>query len=282
MNGTPNGIVISEYYATLWNRTNGDEINAFVGTINDTKMVSFEIVGTVVSAPGFGVASTTDLYSDTFGSQFGFQVGQGGFALVNLDYLMNHTAIETVELFLVDTIPTATPDLIREDLETERGTHVYTLDNVDLATDFFAIHLFVSGINGITMVGFIMCIIMGLAAIALFLGSAVKEREPEYALFRAMGGTRKQVLSMVFGEFAGTIVAAIGISVILGLMFGYTMSILTFGISPFSPIIAEVLSLPLLMMVAIVALESIVMIASCYFPARRASNADPATILRNL
>ncbi len=282
LNGTANGIVISEYYSNLWNKTIGDELIALVGTVDDSIQLSFEITGMVVSAPGFGAASTTDLRSNTFGSQFGFQVGQGGFALVNLDYLMNQTAIETAELFLVDAVPTANTSLMSETLETERGTHVYTPHGFDIAADFFAIQLFVSGINGITMVGFIMCIIMGLTAITLFLGSAVYEREPEYALFRAMGGSRKQVLSMAFGEFAGTIVAAIGISVILGLMFGFSMGILTFGISPFSPVIGEVLALPVFMMVIIIALESAAMIASCYFPARRASNADPATILRNL
>ncbi|MHA1636931.1 MAG: FtsX-like permease family protein, partial [Candidatus Thorarchaeota archaeon] len=282
LNATANGIVISEYYSALWNKTIGDEITTIVGTEDDSTELIFEITGMVVSAPGFGAASATDLHSTTFGSQFGFQVGQGGFALVNLDYLMNQTAIEHAEMFLADIAITADTDLMRDTLETERGTHVYTPDGFDIAADFFAIQLFVSGINGITMIGFTMCIIMGLTAIALFLGSAVYEREPEYALFRAMGGSRKQVLSMAFGEFAGTIVAAIGISVILGLMFGFSMGILTFGISPFTPLNAEVLALPVFMMVTIIALESAVMIASCYFPARRASNADPATILRNL
>jgi ABC-type lipoprotein release transport system permease subunit len=87
---------------------------------------------------------------------------------------------------------------------------------------------------------------------------------------------------MVFGEFAGTVVAAIGISFILGIAFGYSMSILTFGISPFSPVLAEVLALPFSMMLTILILESIVLLASCYLPASRAGSIDPASALRNL
>jgi ABC-type antimicrobial peptide transport system permease subunit len=119
-------------------------------------------------------------------------------------------------------------------------------------------------------------------AIALFLGSAVLERRSEYAVFRALGGSQRQVISMVFGEFAGSVIAAISISVILGVVFGFSMSILTFGISPFSPVLPEILAYPFLMMLVTLAAESAVMIAACYIPAKRAGSIDPATALRNL
>ncbi len=282
LNATPDGIIISEYYSGLWNKTVGDHIQLTVGTLLGSRPLLFEVLGMMNSAPGFGVASTLDILSSTFGSQFGFQVGQGGFALVNLEFLMNMTSIETASLFLADTTPNVDIDTLVSSLELERNLHVYTPTGFDISSDFYAIQLFLSGISGLTMVGFLMTAIMGLTAIALFLGSAVIEREPEYALFRALGGTPKQVMSMVFGEFAGTVIAALGISTILGLVFGYLMGILTFGISPFSPVIGAVLALPVFMMIIILSLETLVMLAACYFPARRASRSDPATVLRNL
>jgi ABC-type antimicrobial peptide transport system permease subunit len=167
-------------------------------------------------------------------------------------------------------------------IEVERNTHVFTLETFDMSAESNSIQLFLSGIQGLTMISFILCAAMGLIAIALFLGSAVMEREPEYAVFRALGGTKKQVISMVFGEFAGSVVAAIAISVLLGFVFGYTMSILTLGLSPFLPVLPEVLSFPYIMMMVVLSLESVVMLLSTYLPARRAGSTDPASVLRNL
>ncbi|MHA1576922.1 MAG: FtsX-like permease family protein, partial [Candidatus Thorarchaeota archaeon] len=282
LNATSNGIIISEFYSSLWNKTVGDQVQLTVGTLTGSRPLVFEVLGMMNSAPGFGVASTFDILSSTFGSQFGFQVGQGGFALVNLDFLTNMTSIETASLFMAEATAGLDIDTLVSSLELERNLHVYTPTGFDISSDFQSIQLFLSGISGLTMVGFFMAAIMGLTAIALFLGSAVIEREPEYALFRALGASPRQVMSMVFSEFAGTVVAAIGISTILGLVFGYLMGILTFGISPFSPVIGEVLSIPIFMMIIILALESVVMLGACYFPARRASRSDPATVLRNL
>jgi ABC-type antimicrobial peptide transport system permease subunit len=278
----PNGIVISQYYSELWNKTIGDSILVYYGGINDTQVGGFQIVGIALSAPGFGVASTQDLAGASFASQFGFQVGQGGFALVNIEYLMEIASITQTDLFLVDTTCYTDIQPMITSLELEKNLHVYTPDTFDVNTQSTSIRLFLSGIQGLTTISYILCAAMGLSAIALFLGSAVLERRAEYAVFRAMGGTERQVISMVFGEFAGSVVAAISISVILGFVFGYAMSILTFGISPFTPVLPEVLAYPFLMMLVTIAAESFVMLASCYVPAKRAGSIDPATALRNL
>ncbi len=277
-----NGILISDYFSTLWNISIGEQINVYYGTANGSRLGTFEIVGVMKSAPGFGVASTKDIAGASFASQFGFQAGLSGFALVNLDFLMSVTQIETADLFLVKTVSFVDLNPVIESLETQRSVTVYTADTFDLATQSYAIHLFLSGIQGLTIISFVMCTVMGLLALALFLGSAVLERQTEYAIFRAIGGTKKQVISMVFGEFAGIVVAAIGISLLLGVAFGYSMSILTFGISPFSPVLTEVFYMPLTTMFILIILEGIVMIASCYLPAVRAGSINPATALRNL
>ena len=277
-----NGIVISEYYGTLWNKTIGDVVQIHYGTINGTTFNEFEVVGLMRSAPGFGVASTHDISGASFASQFGFQVAQGGFALVNLDFLSMRTLIDTSSLFFVDTVCYTDITAIIDAIEAEKNTHVFTLETFDVSAESNSIQLFLSGIQGLTMISFILCAAMGLVAIALFLGSAVMERKPEYAIFRALGGTKKQVVSMVFGEFAGSVVAAITISVFLGIVFGYVMSILTLGLSPFAPVLPEVLSFPFTMMMVVLSLESVVLLMSTYLPARRAGSTDPASVLRNL
>jgi ABC-type antimicrobial peptide transport system permease subunit len=277
-----NGIIISSYYSQLWNKTINDEVLVYYDVGNGTRVGSFNVTGIMRSAPGFGVASRDAQVTASFAAQFGFQVGAGGFALVNLDFLYEIGGLTTSELFLVDTVSFTDITLMVEELQQERNQFVFTVDTFDLASQSTSIQLFLSGIQGLTVISFILCLLMGLSAIALFLGSAVLDRQAEYAVFRALGGSKSQVVMMVFGEFAGTVIASIGISLILGVVFGYSMSILTFGVSPFSPVLTEVLALPLTMMIVILSLESIVMLASCYLPARRAGAIDPASALRNL
>jgi len=278
---TENGIIISEYHASLWNVSVGDSITMDVSTSSGTQNLVFSLVGTMHSAPGFGLASTRDLEGIPFGAFFGFQPGLGGFALVNLNDLSNKTGYATARTFLVGA---ASPDDVTElteYLSTLRYTDVYIAGKIEFDPNTVT-SLFVAGLEGLTTMCFIMCAAMGISSIALFLGSAVIEREPEYALFRAIGGTKKQVISLVFGEFAGSVLASVLISLGLGILFGYTQTLLTFGIFSVWPILPKILTYPLLVMLLTVALECVVMIIACYFPARRAGNTNPAEVLRNM
>ena len=100
--------------------------------------------------------------------------------------------------------------------------------------------------------------------------------QPPWRLFLLLKWT------LVFGEFAGSVMTAILMSLALGVVFGYTATLLTFGISSIWPILGKVLTYPFFVMFLIVFLESIAMIIACYHPARRAGNTDPADVLRNM
>ena len=282
LQNTPNGIIISRYYAMDWNVSTGDTIEIDIPTLDDLGTTeSFEVVGVMTSAPGFGMASTRDLKGIPFGTYFGFQPGRGGFAFANIDYLSVNTDFNTADLFLVDatSIEAATP--LIEFLQSDPWTEVYTPENIEFSSNSIA-GLFMAGLLGLTMITFITCASMGIASIVIFLGSAVIEREPEYALFRAIGSTKRQVITLVFGEFAGSILGAVLISLGLGVLFGYSMTLLTFGISTVWPILPKMFTYPLTVMLLTVGVEFIAMVASCFFPARRAGNTDPADVLRYL
>jgi len=278
LDSTLDGIVISQHYSDLWNKTVGDPLTIRVG---GTILTSFEIVGVMRSAPGFGMASSADLDGVPFGAYFEFQPGRGGFALVNLDYLSTAASINSTEVFFVGTTSIGDASALIDYVSAIPYAVVYTADTIEFGSDTVT-GLFLAGIEGLTMIAFITCAAMGIASIALFLGSAVMEREPEYALFRAIGGTKRQVISLVFGEFAGSVLAAVLISLGLGVIFGYTMTLLTFGISSVWPILPKILTYPLMVMLFTVALECGAMIAACYFPARRAGGTNPAEVLRNM
>ncbi|NHI84279.1 MAG: FtsX-like permease family protein [Candidatus Thorarchaeota archaeon] len=281
LNGTENGIVISQFYSEIWGRGVGDQVTVLVATSTSTIFVDFEIVGIMKSAPGFGMAAAADLGGTPFGAYFGFQVSLRGFALVNLEYLSNVTAISDVEVYLVDITSYEEVQPLVEVIRSDKNAEIYTVENVSLL-DLPGISPFLTGTQGLTTISYILCAAMGLSAIGLFLSSAVSERQSEYAIFRALGGTKKQVVSMVFGEFAGLILAALAISFILGIVFGYVMTFLTLGISMVFPILAETIALPVTVMVLTLTLEGMVMVIACYIPARRAGSVDPAQVLRNL
>jgi len=278
---TPNGIIISEYHRTLWNLTIGNTLDILCSAASGVVDVTFEIVGFMRSAPGFGMASTRDLDGVPYGAYFGFQPGRGGFALTNLDCFVNQTGFTTTRFFLAGVTSLEDASLFLDFLNNNPWIDVYTKDSIDFGPDTIT-GLFLTGVKGLTMICFIMCAAMGISAIILFLGSAVQEREPEYALFRAIGGTKRQVVSLVFGEFAGSVTAAVLLSLGLGVVFGYTATLLTFGISSVWPILGKVLTYPLLIMFSTISLECAVMIIACYYPARRAGFTDPGKVLRNM
>lgn len=282
LNSTDNGIVVSQYYADFWNVTLGSSFSFQISTSTGSKIpISCEIVGIMKSAPGFGMASTRDLGGVPFGAYFGFQPGLGGFAFANIGWLSWATGINQTDTFLVGTNSDDAARALVEEVLSDEWNEALTPDTIDLGSDSVA-GLFLAGIEGLTMISFILCAAMGLTSIVLFLGAAVAEREPEYALFRAIGGTKKQIISLVFGEFAGSVFAAVLISFGLGLLFGYTMTLLTFGISTISPILPKVLTFPVFVMLLTLAFEAVALILTCYIPARRAGNTDPAEVLRNL
>ncbi|MFX1367359.1 MAG: FtsX-like permease family protein [Promethearchaeota archaeon] len=282
LNETPNGIVISQRYANVWGREIGDTLTALVGTPTGEEYANFEIVGMMMSAPGFGMASTFDLHGQRpFGGYYGFQATMGGFALVNIDYLVNLTDIDRVEIFFVDITTYEEVQPLVQAIEMDKNAKIYTVENVDIS-QLPGISPFLSGTQGLTMISYVLCAAMGFAAIGLFLSSAVSERQSEYAVFRALGARKKQVVAIVFGEFAGIILAALAISFILGLVFGYVMTLLTLGLSTIYPILAEIIAFPMMIMGLTLTLEGLVMIVACYIPARRAGSVDPAHVLRNL
>ncbi|MGY5870630.1 MAG: FtsX-like permease family protein [Candidatus Thorarchaeota archaeon] len=278
---TPNGIIISEFYGELWNVTEGDSVDIRCNADSGSVTISFEIIGFMKSAPGFGMASTRDLAGTPYGAYFEFHPGRGGFALANLDFFENATAFTTTRLFMAGVSSLEEAADFVDFLENRAWTEIYTEDSIEFGPNTVT-GLFLAGIEGLTMISFIMCAAMGIASIALFLGSAVHEREPEYALFRAIGGTKRQVISLVFGEFAGSVMAAVLVSLGLGVLFGYTATLTTFGISSIWPILGKVLTYPLYVMFFTIALECLVMIIACYYPARRAGNTNPAEVLRNM
>lgn len=278
----PNGIIISKYYATMWNKTEGDTLNLEMSGPGATQIVEFIVVGIVYSAPGFGYASVTDIPPSSLGAGFGYQAKYAGFAVANLGYIETEIDSHTTDLFLVDLQDDVNRTLLTTELRLLPGVYPNTPQEFDLKSRSLSTALFLNTVEGLFSIGFVMSLILSIFALSVSLGSVVRERRKEYAVIRAIGGSRRQVVVMVFSEFTGVVIASLVLSLLLGAVFAYVMGILLNNMSPFSRTLATTVSFPLQFLSIVLFLEIVTMVIGAFLPAREASRTEPAVVLRNM
>jgi ABC-type antimicrobial peptide transport system permease subunit len=278
----PNGIIISEYHATAWNKTAGDTLNLEMSGTGATQIVQFIVVGIVHSAPGFGYASITDIPSSSLGAGFGYQAADAGFAITNLDFVKETIDSQTTDLFLASLQDDVNRTRLIDDLRLLPGVYPNTPQEFNLKERSLYTALFLNTVNGLFSIGFIMSLILSIFACSISLGSVVRERRKEYAVIRAIGGSRRQIVSMVFSEFTGVVIASLVLSIVLGAVFGYVMGILLNNMSPFSRTLATTISFPIPFLSMVLLIEIVTMVIGAFLPAREASRTEPAVVLRNM
>jgi ABC-type antimicrobial peptide transport system permease subunit len=283
MNDVDSGIILSWFLGRLWNKTVGDLINVtYTQASGYTGIGVFNITGFMQSAPGFGSASTVDVSANTLSHSFGFQVARGGFALVNLEYLQYLTEYEFAKFFLIDLFEAADVESTLTLIDSRVDTAIFSPYTAKVEELSLEARLFLQGLTGLISVELVVSLGMALFAILTLLGSTVQERAGEYAILRAVGATQRQIISLVFDEFSGIVIAATVLSFVLGTALGFVMSILTFGISPILSVLLPSLIIPVQLLIVILGFETLVLILACYIPARKVTKTDPATVLRNL
>ncbi|MGV9169703.1 MAG: FtsX-like permease family protein, partial [Promethearchaeia archaeon] len=275
-----NGILLSKYHADRWNKSIGDSLNVQVGGRLKSESISFVLTGLLHTAPGFGYASPEDIPPSGHRPAFGYQPKFSGFAITNLEYLSTQTDISTAELFLCDLVCMSDQDTVLRGLEEIPGVTATTPEKFDLERHSFSTVLFLSTAEGLSSIGFVMSFTISIFALTLFLGSVVHERKRDYAILRAVGASRNQVIKIVFSEFSGVVLASLTLSLILGTIFGYILSILLFSMSPFSRVLGPIIIFPVRFLMTVLLLEVSAMMIGCYFPAKEAAKTDPAIILR--
>ena len=277
-----NGIIISRHHAMMWNKTAGDTLNLEMSGPGATQTVEFVVVGIVYSAPGFGYASITDVPPSTLGAGFGYQAQYAGFALANLEYIESEIDSHTTDLFLAALQDDVNRTLLTTELRQLPGVYPNTPQEFDLKSRSLNTALFLNTVEGLFSIGFMMSLILSIFALSISLGSVVRERRKEYAVIRAIGGSRRQVVAMVFSEFTGVVIASLVLSLLLGAVFAYVMGILLNNMSPFSRTLATTVSFPLQFLSIVLFLEIMTMVIGAYLPAREASRTEPAVVLRNM
>ncbi|MHA2139868.1 MAG: FtsX-like permease family protein [Candidatus Thorarchaeota archaeon] len=277
-----NGIVLSSHHAQRWNKNIGDSVRMEVSAFLVTEIIFFNVTGIVNTAPGFGYAWRGDIPPSGLGAGFGFQSGYEGFVLTNIDFVTSTLGKSETDLFMASIDNGADADALLTELTTDSDVLAFTPNTFDLRASSYGTALFLNTIEGLFSIGFVMALIMSLFALSIFLGSVVRERRKEYAILRALGGSRRQVVSMVFSEFSGVVLASLAVSLVLGTVFGYVNGFLLFQMSPFSRTLEATITVPMNFLLMVLAIEIIAMIVGAYIPAREAGRTDPAIVLRNL
>jgi ABC-type antimicrobial peptide transport system permease subunit len=278
----PNGIILSASHAARWNKTIGSTLNLEMSAIGTTQTVEFLITGLVYSAPGFGYASNVYVPYSPLGAGFGFSSGSDGFVLTNLEFIEELIDEHEATLFLADLDDNANRTYLLDELNALSGVTPNTPEEFDLKTHSLQTALFLNTIDGLFSIGFVMSLTLSLFALSISLGSVVRERRKEYAIMRAIGGSQRQVVSMVFSEFAGVVIASLALSLALGAVFAFIMGLLLNVMSPFSRILSPTIAFPFDFLAIILFIEILAMIIGAYLPAREAARTDPAVVLRNM
>jgi ABC-type antimicrobial peptide transport system permease subunit len=284
LHNTSNGIILPWTLADQLEKTVGESV---VVTVHQQGAgiwgeAAFRIIGLGRSVPGLGYFDPDDpMRSPDPTDGFQFQEPQI-FALINSRFLINRNMTNT-RLILASVSETANIERVQQRVSNlEFTSAVYSPITYSLEEDYQEGYLFNRGVISLLSIGFLACVIISIITLILFVGIIVTERQTEYAIMRAVGSTQRQISAIVIGEFVGLILASFLVALFLGFFFSWLIMFILLGLSPFPFVIPFHLSVPLLLLLAVLGIILLGISLGTYIPARRAGRTNVGKVLRNL
>ncbi len=286
------GIILPAHIASLYDRRVGDTIPVQVRDqrtfVVDIKI--FDVVGIMEKAPGLGYANPSDPDSSiTSNPGFGFQKGDP-FALCHQHYFLieipsfdPYAVVDSTQFFLADLNPSYSIQSAQDAVESlEFVYRTWSPYTFDLEEAYHDGYLFSQGIIGLLSVGFLSSLIISIIALTIFVSTIVSERKTEYAILRALGGTRQDVTSMVLVEFMSLITLTFLVSIIIGIGFSWLLMLVIIKLFPQPFIVPFTIIYPISLLISVLGLVFLGLLTGAYLPARRAGQVQVNTLLRNL
>ncbi len=285
LRNNPNGIIFPRTFADRLGKRVGQGQGVHIYDQQGGGVVEeglFTIVGLGQSAPGLGYFDPEDpLRPPDSTNGFQFQA-QRAFAFVNLSYLTSLNMTNT-QLIFSDISGNDNINQIETNIRNLGfPTGVYSPVTFSLEEVYPDGYLFNRGVVSILSIGFLACLIISIIALTLFVGVIVSERQTEYAIMRAVGSTRRQIISIVFGEFIGLILTSFLVALFLGFAFSWLLMNVLLRLFPFPFVVPFQLGVPFLLLLVVLGVVLVGMSIGTYIPARRAGRTNVGRVLRNL
>jgi ABC-type antimicrobial peptide transport system permease subunit len=289
-------IVLPQHLSNTFNKHVGDNIQL---TVYDQNIIplhpinvpqTFEVVGEFFSAPGFGYGNPSEPGASVVTpAGFGFQE-DNAFAFVHEDYFLEEVPlyetydyVNMTQTFIASIEPGADiNEVIDEVDDLDFAAIIWSPYTFNLDDVYPSGYLFSQGVVSLLSVGFCASLIISVIALVVFVSTIVAERKVEYAIMRAIGGTRGQVTAIVIGEFSGLILSAFLFSIVLGAGFSILMINTLINLYPQPSILPYQIIWPTTLLLVVLGVVILGMLLGAYLPARRAGSVQVSRLLRNL
>jgi ABC-type lipoprotein release transport system permease subunit len=267
------GMIINDFLATTLKLSIGDALNVSGLFGSHSTVWNFTIAGIMNSAPGIG-----KLHSEAISIR-GFS-NFGGIVLINED-LMSTFRVTTTRIFLVKVEDTAIHNSVTNRLKDQ--SQVIQVIDQQQSSDLFFNFMEITGVAGILTVNFLMSLFIAIIGISLFYNFIISKRLKEYAILRACGGTKGQILWISFAEALLIIFFGIALGFIIGSGFtiGFMIASRSYILSAENVFRLEFTASPLLIGL-IVLFEFIILLLASSLATKNARNVNVSSLLRNL
>ncbi|MFX0181944.1 MAG: FtsX-like permease family protein [Candidatus Hodarchaeota archaeon] len=262
-------LIMNDFLATVFQWEVGEEIGV-KGIISDRTEYPCTISAIAKYAPGLG-----PLYTE--GITRGYYT-YGGIAFVHELFLAS-VGNDEANTFLVKLSKTENQDSVINQLREMSDVRMVYTSNSALQDRLNSLQF--AGVQGILTIDFLGGILISLIGIAVFYQYLVTERITEFAIFQALGATKRNISVMVLFESLILILLGLTLGLITGNLFaiGFLIASRSVTVGPYNIFLLELAFSPILLMITLIIITTIIILATA-IPLKKVSSLELTNILR--